>query len=365
MKYRKYWRGNEFISEIGLGLGNIHVSSNQTIEETIQYAVENGINYFDLCGGRIGVYEIFGNVVSQQNRKAIYTQMHFGAVYPNGRYAFSRNLEEIKLSFETVLNLSQLKYTDFGFIHCIDEEDDFNDVMNNGLFDYVCNLKEKGIVKHIGFSTHTPSIASKFIETGKIDLFMFSINPAFDFNKGQYAYGSIDERQSLYQKAQSLGIGISVMKPFAGGQLLDEKRSPLKIKLSMYQCLQYALDKPGVITCLPGVSCVDDVKNILKFFDLSSEQKDYSIIHHLKNTSHLERCVYCNHCSPCPAGIDIGLVNKYYDLAINNDERASVHYLQLSKHAGDCLKCNHCNQRCPFHVKQQEKMEKIYQYFGI
>lgn len=365
MEYRQLFRGKEKISTIGLGLGNIHISNDQTIEETIRYAIENGINYFDLCGGRIGVYEAFGKVVSQQNRNKIYTQMHFGAVYKDDKYAFSRNLELIKSSFEKVLKISQLEYTDFGFIHCIDEEDDFNDVMNNGLFDYVCELKEKGIVKHIGISTHTPTIASKFMKTGKIDMFMFSINPAYDYNEGQYAYGSIDERQALYQEAQRLGIGISVMKAFAGGQLLDKDRSPLKIQLSMYQCIQYALDRPGVLTCLPGVTCVEDVKNILKFYDLPSSKKDYSIINELKNIGSLERCVYCNHCAPCPAGIDIGLVNKYYDLAINDDERAGIHYQQLSKHAGDCLKCGHCNHRCPFHVQQKEKMEKIYQFFGI
>lgn len=56
MEYRQLFRGKEKISTIGLGLGNIHIANDQTIEETIRYAIENGINYFDLCGGRIGVY---------------------------------------------------------------------------------------------------------------------------------------------------------------------------------------------------------------------------------------------------------------------------------------------------------------------
>ena len=33
-------------------------------------------------------------------------------------------------------------------------------------------------------------------------------------------------------------------------------------------------------------------------------------------------CVYCNHCQPCPMGLNVGLINKYYDLALAGDEMA-------------------------------------------
>ncbi len=48
-------------------------------------------------------------------------------------------------------------------------------------------------------------------------------------------------------------------------------------------------------------------------------------------------CVYCNHCQPCPVGIDIGLVNKYYDLAKAGDKLAQNHYDKLSIKADVCL----------------------------
>ena len=41
------------------------------------------------------------------------------------------------------------------------------------------------------------------------------------------ASGEFNEREELYRYAEKLGVGITVMKPFAGGQLLDERRSPL------------------------------------------------------------------------------------------------------------------------------------------
>ena len=45
------------------------------------------------------------------------------------------------------------------------------------------------------------------------------------------------------------------------------------------------------------------------------------------------RCVYCKHCHPCPAGLDIALINKYYDLAMQGDNPAKEHYLTLEKRA--------------------------------
>ena len=76
------------------------------------------------------------------------------------------------------------------------------------------------------------------------------------------------------------------------------------------------------------------------------------------------KCVYCNHCKPCPVGIDVGLVNKYYDLARNGDSMAAEHYHDLELGAGDCVQCGHCNSRCPFRVNQMARMQEIAAYFG-
>ena len=167
----------------------------------------------------------------------------------------------------------------------------------------------------------------------------------------------------LYKRCESEGIGISVMKPFSGGQLLDAKTSPFGEALSLYQCIQYALDKPGVLTVLPGISKVEDVKNLLKFFEVSPEERDYSVIGSFTPKDMTGTCVYCNHCHPCPMGLDIGLINKYYDLSVAGDEMAKDHYQKLDRHAEDCIKCGHCESRCPFHVKQESRMEEIAAYF--
>ena len=73
--------------------------------------------------------------------------------------------------------------------------------------------------------------------------------------------------------------------------------------------------------------------------------------------------MYCNHCQPCPAGIDVGLVNKYYDLALAGDKMAANHYDKLSVKADACIACGHCDRRCPFHTAQSARMKDIAAYF--
>ena len=154
------------------------------------------------------------------------------------------------------------------------------------------------------------------------------------------------------------------MKPFSGGQLLDSSISPFKKALTIYQCLKYILDKPGILTVLPGVKDMTDLENLLKYYDKTEEELDYSIIGTFAPIEAEGKCVYCNHCKPCPVGLDIGLINKYYDLAKVGDLLAVEHYKTLDKNASDCIKCGHCDKRCPFHVKQSEKMNEIASFFS-
>ena len=77
----------------------------------------------------------------------------------------------------------------------------------------------------------------------------------------------------LHPAARRLGLGILVMKPFAGGQLLDKNRSPIGVALTPVQCLAYNLDRPAVLSCIPGAADKDEVKSLLGYTDASPEQK--------------------------------------------------------------------------------------------
>lgn len=367
MEYRKLPHGSEKekFSVIGLGAGGLNQSSDKEIENIIAGAIDSGINYFDLCGSDNSIYKPFGRAV-RGRRDKIFVQMHFGAVYnKSGEYGWSRDFEQIKKNVAVEMSEVGTDYIDFGFLHCVDDNDDFFELEDAGVLGYLERLKKDGVVRHIGFSSHTPSVASMILDTGVIDLMLFSINPAYDFEKGDgYGKGTQNERAKLFAKCGAEGVGISVMKAFAGGQLLKAKTSPFHKALTKYQCIQYALDRPSVLTVLPGVRNMKDLDELIGFESASAEEKDYSLLGVFTSESTAGRCVYCNHCRPCPAGIDIGLVNKYYDLAVSGDKLAKNHYKKLGTKADACTHCGHCNSRCPFAVKQSERMAEINKYFA-
>lgn len=363
IQYRKLPKGDMKINVLGLGMGGIQHTPQEEIEAIIKKAIDNGINFFDLCAGGT-VYKPFGKAI-KGCREKVYIQVHFGAVYDeNGEYGWCRDFDVIKKTFLWELEELETDYVDFGFLHCVDEEEDLKKLIEIGLIDYLQELKDKGIVHHIGFSSHTPSVANKIIDLGIVDMMMFSINPAYDFEKGdEYGIGSIKERFNLFKRCEKEGIGISVMKPFFAGQLLSSEQSPFGIALTHNQCIQYALDRPGVLVVVPGVQNMKHLDTLLKYYESSKEEKDYSIISKFTADKIYGTCVYCNHCQPCPMGIDIGLINKYYDLAIVGDKIAENHYDKLAIKADSCVKCGHCESRCPFNVKQEDRMEEINKYF--
>lgn len=367
MEYRKLPHGNdnERFSVLGLGLGGAQKNSEEELEQIIALALENGINFFDLCGGAKNVYTPFGRAIKEQRDK-VFFQLHFGAVYnEKGEYAWSRNLDEIKRTFQWEMDTLGTDYVDLGFLHCVDEAADYDKLVSSGVLDYVQDLKRQGVLRHIGFSSHTPSVAERILDIGGMDMMMFSLNPAYDFEQGGGDDpGSSSERMHLFRRCEAEGVGISVMKPFHAGKLLSADTSPFHQPLTRYQCLQYALDRPGVLTTVPGIRNLRDVNDLLGFVDASPEEKDYSVIGSFSAESITGSCVYCNHCQPCPAGIDVGLVNKYYDLALVGDKLAQEHYRKLSTKADACISCGHCDRRCPFQVPQQHRMKEIAAYFA-
>ncbi len=363
MNYRTNIKTGDRISEIGIGSSYMYEAGMEEALKALRRAYEGGINYYDLAAGDGASFPIYGEAFSDVRQDILY-QIHFGADYTKGTYGWTLKLDTIRRSIEKQLKELRTDYIDYGFIHCQDEISDWETYLKHGIYDHILKLKEEGVVRHIGLSSHTPAVIQRILDDAEVDMLMFSVNPAYDYGHGEYANGGVDERNAVYQRCEKEGIGISVMKPFSGGQLLDAAQSPFGRALSPYQCIRYCLDKPGVLTVLPGAKSTDEVERLLSYYEQPEETLDYSVIGSFAPPKAVGKCVYCNHCKPCPAGIDIGLVNKYYDLAKAGDGMAAEHYRTLAKNASDCIRCGHCDSRCPFSVHQSERMQEIAEWFN-
>ncbi|MBQ9308344.1 MAG: aldo/keto reductase [Clostridia bacterium] len=367
MQYRHNLRTGDRISVIGGGTAYLYQAGQKEGVRALRTALEGGINYYDLATSDARTFPIFREAFSGKREQVMY-QVHFGADYTHGSYGWSLDANTVRRSIELQLKELGTDYIDYGFIHCQDEHSDWATYKKHGILELLEQMRQKGIVRHIGLSSHTPEVINAILDEVEIDMLMFSVNAGYDLSYGEYANGSREERDALYTRCASSGIGISVMKPFSGGQLLDARLSPFGFALSPYQCIRYCLDRPGILTVLPGIRNTQDVELLLGYDRATDAQTDYARIAEVTDGANGGRCVYCGHCSPCPAGLDIALINKYYDLAKLGDQLACDHYASLEKNAKDCIHCGHCghcDRRCPFGVSQSAHMDEIAAWFAL
>lgn len=354
----------EKISTLGFGAGNLREATDSEIYNIFCYGIEQGMNIMDT----VSVEETFTKPVKEaikEVRDDLYIQMHLGGVYINGEYKKSREIDCIKKSFNNDLKKYGTDYADFGILHAVDEISDYEYIMNNGCFDYALQLKDEGYVNHVGISSHNIETAMKFVENENIDIIMLSLNPSFDF---EFVDGTLQlskKRRDFYKTCEKNNVAITVMKAFGGGKLLNKNLSSLSQELTTSQCIQYALDCPGVLSVLSGITSLNQLKKDLEYYKSSNKDKDYTFIADLSNDYVIDECIYCNHCLPCSSNIHIGLVNKLYDLIKIGDKIALEHYKNLDKHASDCIFCGQCENVCPFHVKIMDKMKEIKEYCKI
>lgn len=281
MKYRALPPGapTERFSTLGLGLGGIQQAPAAEIRQVIETAIAHGINFFDLCAGAAKTCAPFGQAI-RGRREQVFFQLHLGAVYnESGEYGWSRDLSEIQRAFAWELETLGTDYADFGFLHCVDELADIDALEKNGILEFAQSMRRAGHLRHLGFSSHTPAVAQRLLDTGLMDMMMFSINPAYDLEQGdEFALGSSGERAALFHRCQAEGVGISVMKPFFAGKLLSEAESPFHQALTRFQRLQYALDRAG---------------------------DALAASHYGKLSVNASACISCGHCAArCPFGVD-------------------------------------------------------------
>lgn len=380
MRYRELGKTGLMVSEIGLGGEWLERHNTEEVKEVIDVCDREGINILDCWMSEPGVRSNIG-LALKGRRERWMIQGHIGSTWENGQYVRTRELEKVRPAFEDLLARLQTDYIDLGMIHYIDDVQEFEQVTGGEFMEYVRQLKREGVIRHIGMSTHNPDTARMAACQGEIEMILFSVNPAFDMlppvsNIDEYFAEQYDERlggiaperEELYKLCEQNGVGITVMKGYAGGRLFDPERSPFGVALSPVQCLHYALTRPAVASVMVGFDTPQHVYDAVAYETATEEEKDYASVlasapSHAFSTG---QCTYCGHCAPCPVRIDIAMVNKLYDLAVMHSQvpaTVRAHYEALRANASDCIGCKTCEGKCPFHVPVAERMQKARELF--
>lgn len=382
MRYRELKRcSNTKVSEIALGCEGFMNKSKADFKTMLDRAMELGINFIDLYTSNPEFRDNLGYAIKGKRDKIV-LQGHICSVWENESYLRSRDLNKARTAFEDQLKRIGTDYIDIGMIHYVDGVDDFKKVFEGEIINYCLELKKKGVIKAIGLSSHNPIVARMAVETDYIDVLMFSVNAAYDMQppsedveqlwspdnyKNQLT--NIDpNREKLYELCERKAVAIDVMKAFGGGDMLSAKLSPFGVAFNEYQCIEYCLTRPGVVSVMAGCRSVEEVEKAVSYFDAPKEERDYSsVLSKMEKFKFIGNCMYCGHCAPCSVGINVADVNKYLNLSLANyeiPETVADHYKLLAHHAGECIECGRCEKNCPFSVSIIEKMKKAKDIFG-
>lgn len=382
MEYRELGRTGIKVSVIALGCEGFVTNEGALTEQLLNAAEQGGINCIDLYAPQPEMRSRLGKWLRGRRGKFV-LQAHLCTVWQEGQYKRTREIGEVKASFEDLLTRLATDYIDIGMIHYVDSLEDWEAVAGGPVMAYAREMQAQGKIRYIGLSSHNPAAAMQSVQSGLIDVLMFSVNPCYDLqpaNEDCYALWdgknydrqivNMDpEREALYETCSRLGVAITVMKAFGGGDLLDEELSPAGKALTVNQCLHYALTRPGVAAVMSGAHTVDELEKCLEYTTAADVEKDYAAAFAaLPKISWEGHCMYCGHCAPCPQGIDVAAVTKFLNLTKAQNsvpETVREHYAALRHHAGECVKCGACEKRCPFKVTVIQNMQEAVKVFGM
>ncbi len=363
MQLRKLGKTGLETSVIGLGTEYLNRKSRSTVVSVIHEAIDKGVNYFDVV---FAFPEYRDNISAafQGKRDKIIIAGHICCAETKGHYRLSRDVKENERLFLDLLKRLNTDHVDIIMIQMVNEIISFENITKpGGILELAQRFKKEGKARFIGISGHKVEATVKTISMSPIDVLMFPINLAWDFAPG---------RKEIFQVCKQRGVGLVAMKVFAGARLFNHPNSPTPM-----QCISYALSKPNVATTVPGVRNNKQLKEILQFTDASKREKEYSSI--IKNFQEdlNGNCVYCNHCLPCPVGIDIGRVIQKLDRTLinrkdNYKERQKMvnfyfpgrirssrtQFKGLSLSVAKCNECGACMNRCPFGVDVVTKIRQ-------
>jgi len=188
-------------------------------------------------------------------------------------------------------------------------------------------------------------------------------------------------RKEVLEACLRNDVGIVAMKIFAGGRFFNKQTG---IPLTPVQCISYVLSEKTVSTALTGVKNLRELNDNLQYLSATTKEKAFSSIVSNFQEDLRGNCVYCNHCLPCPEGIDIGRVIQMVDRVLieapgesgykEYQKKVNFYYpgrirtgtsriKNLSKDASKCIECSMCMNRCPFDVDVISKMKQAINLF--
>lgn len=359
------------ISSLGYGCMRFPLDENGKIDKAetkklIDYAMANGINYYDTAWGYLGGESeiVTGALLSNYPRDSYYLASKFPGYDLN-------NMGKVEEIFERQLEKCGVEYFDFYLFHNVCELniDGYLDP-KFGIYDYLIKQKKNGRIKHLGFSTHgTYETITRFLDAYGKDMEFCQIQL-------NWLDWEFQNAKRVVELLDSLSIPVWVMEPVRGGRLttlVPKYADKLKEVNSARSLADWAFNFvksiPSVTVTLSGMSTMEQLKENIEIFSkndvLVKEEKDALIAlgREITKVDALP-CTGCKYCTEgCPMGINIprivDLYNEYSYSGMGFRINMAISSMDEDKKPSACIGCQACEALCPQNIKISEMMKKF------
>ena len=341
------------VSELGLGTEYLLNTSRETVQEVVRTAVDHGVTYLDFFYAQPDIRDWMRTALCGIRERVVLAG-HFGAAEEDGQYRKSHDLAESRRYFDDLLLRLDTDYVDVLILHNADSKEDTERALGPCL-EQVLMYQEQGKARHIGFSGHTPESALAAAESGVVDVLMYPVHV------GQHGEEGLGRVLSACAEHE---VGVVAMKPFAGGKLLQGERL---LGATPVALLAYSLSRLAVSTTVPGPKDVRELRECLEYIGAAPERRDFSdVLQAARPQGGKATCVYCNHCLPCPSGIDIGAVSRILDACeAGQREWAERESRRLTVLPSACIQCAGCRERCPWQIDSPARIRRAAELLAI
>ena len=357
--------------KLGFGMMRLPKKENgsfdvEQVKTMVDRFFEAGLRYFDTAY----VYQGSEEVVKQALVERYPRESYFLATKLNAGSWAAADEEAAKKQLEISLERTGAGYFDFYLLHAL-SKDNIGNYDKYGIWDFVKDAKEKGLIRHYGFSFH---------DSADVLDQLLSEHPDAEFVQLQINYADwedpIVQSRKVYEVCVKHNKPVVVMEPVKGGTLAippKEVSDLFKAENPDASCaswaIRFAASLEQVMVVLSGMSSIEQMEDNISYMKefRPLDEKERGVIHkaqEILDAIPQIKCTSCHYCTNgCPMQINIPDIFKAMNrnLIFGQMEAAQRGYANAVKNGGkasECIHCLQCEDACPQHIEITSWLER-------
>jgi predicted aldo/keto reductase-like oxidoreductase len=307
------------VSRIGFGGIPIQRCTGDTAIAIVKRCLDYGINFVDTAAAYTNSEERIGKALDGRRNEVIIATK-----------STERTKEGLEKHLFQSLQRLNTDYIDIYQFHGVNDPANLAMVTDtDGPMTVIRDAQRKGLVRHIGITSHNKDAAIAAVQSGRFETIMFPFN-----------YMAPEPGLEVLPLARERGMGFIAMKPFEGGMLGNASIA-----------FKYLLQYPDVFPIV-GIERLHEIDEIVAVLDgdRNLTSSDIYEMERMRRELGNQFCRRCDYCQPCEQGIRISGVLPMRGLMkrLPRERIFTGMVKEVMSKAITCTLCGKCEERCPY-----------------